>query len=63
MKTKNLFQLYSTHSPSGNEKKMRKMLRNFANRVGAHTETDKAGNLLITKGVSDTYPCVAAHMD
>ena len=42
---------------------MRKMLRNFANRVGAHTETDKAGNLLITKGVSDTYPCVAAHMD
>ena len=59
-----LFQLYAIHSPSGNEKKMRKFLRKQANKCGATSvETDAYGNLLIVKGESDTYPCLAAHMD
>ena len=59
-----LFQLYAIHSPSGNEKKMRKFLRKQAIECGATSvETDKHGNLLIVKGVSDTYPCLAAHID
>ena len=59
-----LFQLYSIHSPSGREKKMRKFLRRQAEECGAQSiVTDAWGNLLITKGVSDTYPCLAAHMD
>ena len=59
-----LFQLYAMHSPSGGEKKMRRLLRRKAFEFGADSaETDKYGNLLIVKGKSDTYPCVAAHMD
>lgn len=59
-----LFQLYAIHSPSGNEKKMRKFIRKQAYACGATSvETDKHGNLLIVKGESETYPCLAAHMD
>lgn len=59
-----LFNLYCIHSESGNEKKMRKFLRKVANACGATSvETDKFGNLLIVKGESETYPCLAAHMD
>lgn len=59
-----LFKLYCIHSESGNEKKMRRFLRKVANECGAYAiETDKYGNLLITKGQSETYPCLAAHMD
>lgn len=59
-----LFQLYGIHSMSGSEKKMRRFLRRKAKEYGADSvETDTCGNLLITKGRSDTYPCLAAHMD
>lgn len=59
-----LFQLYAIHSPSGGEKKMRRFLRKQAKDYGADTiVTDNYGNLLITKGLSETYPCLAAHMD
>lgn len=59
-----LFQLYCIHSESGMEKKMRKFLRKQAKACGATSvETDRYGNLLIVKGESDTYPCLAAHMD
>ena len=59
-----LFQLYAIHSPSGCEKKMRRYLRKQAVDCGATSiETDKYGNLLIIKGESETYPCLAAHMD
>ena len=59
-----LFQLYAIHSPSGNEKKMRKFLRKQAAECGATSiETDNNGNILIVKGVADTYPCLAAHID
>ena len=59
-----LYALYAIHSMSGNEKKMRNFLKKVAKDYGA-TEIfqDAAGNLLITKGKSETYPCVAAHMD
>lgn len=59
-----LFQLYAIHSKSGNEKKMRRYLRKQAAACGATSiVTDNYGNLLIIKGESDTYPCLAAHMD
>ena len=59
-----LFQLYSIHSESGREKKMRRFLRKKAFECGATSvETDSHGNLLIVKGESETYPCLAAHMD
>lgn len=63
MNTDLLKQLYAIHSPSNGEKKMRKFLKKVALSYGANVQQDKAGNLLITKGISDTYPCIAAHMD
>ncbi len=59
-----LKKLYCLHSPSGGEKKMRKFLKRQARACGASgIVQDKSGNLFITKGQADTYPCLAAHMD
>lgn len=62
-----LFQLYCIHAKSGSEKKMRKFLRKQAMLCGAQSvNTDRHGNVLITKGHADhtgTYPCLAAHID
>lgn len=60
-----LFQLYAIHSPSGSEKKMRRFIRKYIteNCGDVTMVTDNFGNLLCTKGESDTYPCLASHMD
>lgn len=58
-----LISLYEIHSPSGEEKRMRKFIRKKAFEYGAdHAEMDRHGNLFITKGTGD-FPCVVAHMD
>ena len=60
-----LKQLYEIHSPSGNEKKMRKFLKDWIRRnvPEASFTTDAIGNLYVCKGNSDTYPCIVAHLD
>lgn len=60
-----LEKLYSIHSPSGREKKMKKFVKNYirANVPGAIISNDNAGNIYVVKGKSDTYPCLAAHLD
>lgn len=59
-----LKKLYAIHSPSGGEKKMRKFLKRQARQCGATSIVqDTSGNLFITKGQSDTYPCLASHID
>lgn len=60
-----LKQLYEIHSPSGKEKKIRTFIKKHISRniPGVRVEMDKAGNLLITKGQADNYPCLVAHMD
>lgn len=58
-----LRKLYSIHSPSGGEKKMRKFLKRVCVEFGCEVIQDKTGNLLVTKGKADTYPCVASHID
>lgn len=63
MNTDLLFLLYAIHSPSGSEKKMRNFVKNYAKRCGAVVEQDAHGNLFVTKGASDTYPCLASHLD
>lgn len=57
--------LYSVHSPSMREKKMRRFIKRFIrdNVRGASVAQDEHGNLLITKGEADRYPCLCAHMD
>jgi hypothetical protein len=64
MKDFNLLKsLYEIHSPSGQEKKMRKFVKRMAVQRGAEVVQDVHGNLYVTKGVADTYPCICAHLD
>lgn len=60
-----LFQLYAIHSPSGGEKKMRRFIKRYinANCGVCRMEQDATGNLFVTKGIADSYPCLASHMD
>lgn len=72
MKTKNeienlalLKSLYMIASPSGGEKKMRKFIKKYVRTIApdAVVESDKAGNLYVTRGESETYPVCVSHMD
>lgn len=60
-----LKQLFSIHSPSGNERKMVRFLTWWikTNVPGIAIETDKMGNLYVRKGEADSYPCIVAHTD
>ena len=60
-----LKQLFCIHSKSGKEGKIRKFIWNWVrqNVPNAKIVCDKPGNLYIIKGVSDTYPCIVAHLD
>lgn len=57
--------LYSIHSESGNEKRMRRFIKAWIKREvpTAVVTRDGAGNIYVTKGVSESYPCLCAHMD
>jgi putative aminopeptidase FrvX len=58
-----LYSLYNIHSPSGNEDKMIAFLSYILKKQSLEFTTDKCGNIYVTKGVADTYPCIVAHMD
>lgn len=60
-----LIALYGVHAKSGNEKRMRKFIKRWiaANVPDASVSQDAAGNLYVTKGDSESYPCLCAHMD
>lgn len=60
-----LKQLYAIHSPSGNEKRMRKFLKDWIknNIPTASFTVDAMGNLYVCKGKSETYPCIVSHID
>ena len=60
-----LKQLFCIHSKSGKEGKIRKFIWNWVrqNVPNAKIVCDKPGNLYITKGKSETFPCIVAHMD
>lgn len=57
--------LYKIHSPSGKEKPMRKFIRRWIenNIPGVELHYDNVGNIYMTRGASETYPCVVAHLD
>ena len=60
-----LKQLFCIHSKSGKEGKIRKFIWNWVkqNVPEATITCDKPGNMYVTKGESETYPCIAAHLD
>ncbi len=58
-----LKQLYGISSKSGMEERMKSFVLDCVSDVELRVETDKIGNLFITKGESELYPCIAAHLD
>lgn len=58
-----LFKLYQTNSKSGSEVEIRSVIKEMLADVELDIRVDFIGNMFITKGKADTYPCVAAHMD
>jgi hypothetical protein len=60
-----LKQLYEIHSPSGKEKRLRTFIETYVARniPGARFTVDGTGNLFITKGRAESYPCLVAHLD
>lgn len=57
--------LYEIHSPSGSEKKLKRFIKRWvANNIeGVVCTWDNSGNVYFTKGESETYPVVVAHLD
>lgn len=61
---KTLIDLYKIHAPSGNEDNIKKYIQRWIKEnVGIDVTYDAYGNMYITKGLSETYPCVVAHLD
>lgn len=57
--------LYCIHSKSGSEKRIRRFIKKWINSnvPEASVTQDQTGNIYITKGDSESYPCLCAHMD
>ena len=58
-----LFPLLRIQSHSRECEAMQEFIFDHAFEKGYNIDMDDVGNLYIVKGVSDTYPCVVAHMD
>lgn len=60
-----LKKLYEIHSPSGQEKRIKRFIRKYVieNIEGANIVDNRDGNIYIVKGDAETYPCVVAHLD
>ena len=65
MKMELLKQLYKIHSPSENERAMKRFIRKYIRKhiPDAEIRTDRKGNLYVIKGMAETYPCIVAHLD
>ena len=55
--------LYEIYSPSLKEKRIRKYIRRYIETIPDIVKKEVDGNMYITKGVSDAYPCIVAHLD
>lgn len=59
-----LIDLYKIHAPSGGEKKIKRYIKDYINtNIGGCDIFCDNKNMYITKGKSDLYPCVVAHLD
>lgn len=60
-----LKKLYEIHSPSRNERAMKKFIKGYVKKhiPGVTFRSDHVGNLYMTRGNSETYPCIVAHLD
>ena len=60
-----LKRLYSIYSPSGKEQKMVKFLCSYIKQLPGNISVskDEFGNLYVSKGESESYPCLVSHID
>lgn len=58
-----LTQLYSINSKSGSEEEIKRLVLAQIADLPLQIKEDGFGNILIIKGNSDNYPCIAAHLD
>ena len=63
MNTKLLFQLLSIESESHDSTEMEAFIIRYARRRRWAVDVDRLGNIYLTKGQADVYPCAVAHMD
>jgi putative aminopeptidase FrvX len=62
-KLKRLKEILSIPSVSGREEMVRKYIADWAMNRNIPNYVDKTGNIYLTKGESEYYPCMVAHMD
>lgn len=55
--------LYRINSKSGNERRIKSFVRQQLAEVPLTVEEDECGNLFLTKGTAEKYPCITAHLD
>lgn len=58
-----LFNLLRVQSHSRECIDMQTFIVEYIESMGWHYDIDKMGNIYVTKGIADTYPCFASHMD
>jgi tripeptide aminopeptidase len=63
METTLLKQLYKINSKSCFEDDMQEFIMSYAKQRECVIDMDKRGNILVTYGEADAYPCICAHMD
>lgn len=64
MNKKLLIKLYKINSPSKRENKMRSFIIRYVKTMkDVRIQSDKIGNIYLTKGESESYPALVAHMD
>ena len=55
--------LYAINSKSGNEIALKEFVRSSLSDLDITIVEDELGNLFITKGDVEAYPCIVAHLD
>lgn len=58
-----LLNLYAINSQSTHEDEMRRFILEQLKTLNVEVLQDEMGNVFVTKGNNDEYPCVAAHID
>ena len=58
-----LLSLYQINSKSGHEAEIKRFVRDQLANLPLEIEEDDFGNIFVTKGQTEHYPCVAAHLD
>jgi len=58
-----LKQLYSINSKSGHEAQVKRLVLAQLTALQLDIKEDSFGNIFITKGRAEAYPCLAAHLD